>query len=165
MDLMQKWLVFQYWVRQQPPLTRASFFVLMRLLDRQNTKTGRCDPSAIGLFDETGFSERSVRGAFKEFEDRGVIKRSRVARRSRNQFLIYSLEELGQNQRSEKPIRQARQRPGLQPVAAQPATHCRPNLQPTAPETVKETIKKKKMAEKTNEMGLALTGDAGHRGH
>jgi len=163
LDLMQKWLVPQYWVRQQPQLTRASFCVLMRLLDRQNTKTGRCDPSAVGLAAETGFSERSIRGAFKELEERGVIKRNRVARQSRNQFLIYSVVELEQNRRSAKSKRLTGQRPGLQPAAAPPAMHCRQTLQRTAPETIKETIKKNKGAENTNAMDRALTSDTGHQ--
>lgn len=148
LDLMQKWLVSQYWVRQQPPLTRASFGVLMRLLDRQNTKTGRCDPSAVGLVEETGFSERSVRSAFKELEERGAVKRFRVAQRSRNQFLIYSVNELGQNARLAELKTRARQRTGLNPVAAPPAAYCRSNLQRPAPETIKETKKKKEGAEK-----------------
>lgn len=158
LDLMQKWLVSQYWVRQQPQLTRASFCVLMRLLDRQNTKTGRCDPSAIGLLEETGFSERSVRGAFKELEERGVIKRNRVARRSRNQFLIYSVAELEQNQRSAESKRRSGQRLGLQTLAARPEICCRQNLQRTAPETIKETKKKKKGAENMDAIAQALTG-------
>ncbi|WIY24508.1 helix-turn-helix domain-containing protein [Parasedimentitalea psychrophila] len=163
LNLMQKWLVPQYWVCQQPQLTRASFCVLMRLLDRQNTKTGRCDPSAVGLAEETGFSERSIRGAFKELEERGVIKRNRVARRSRNQFLIYSVAELEQNQRSANPKRRAGQRPSLQPAAATPAMHCLQNLQRTAPETIKETIKKNEGAENTNAIGQALSGDTGRQ--
>lgn len=75
LNLMKKWFVAQYWVQQNPPLKRAAFSVLMRLLDRQNPKTGRCDPSAAGLAEETGFTERSVRSAFNELEERGAIIR------------------------------------------------------------------------------------------
>jgi len=146
LNLVQKWLVSQYWVRQKPPLTRSGFFVLMRLLDRQNTKTGRCDPSAIGLLEKTGFSERSVRGAFKELEERGALKRNRVARRSRNQFLIYSVEELGQNQRLRALKMREHQRTDLQKSAALPAIRCRLDLQDAAPETIKETIRKRENA-------------------
>ncbi|OUS33606.1 hypothetical protein A9Q94_18775 [Rhodobacterales bacterium 56_14_T64] len=86
-----------------------------------------------------------------------------MARRSRNQFLIYSVVELEQNRQSVKSKRLTGQRPGLQPAAAPPAMHCRQTLQRTAPETIKETIKKNKGAENTNVMDRALTGDAGNQ--
>lgn len=142
LDLLQKWHVSQYWARQQPLLTRTAFLVLLRLLDRQNTKTGRCDPSAIGLCEEMGLSERGVRGAFKELENRGALKRRHVAKRARNQFLIFSVDEIGQNQRLAKLKPRAGARTGLQPVAGPPAVRCRINLKRTAPEQIKETIKK-----------------------
>ncbi|MGR3315259.1 helix-turn-helix domain-containing protein [Roseovarius indicus] len=150
LDLMQKWLVSQYWIRQDPPLTRASFAVLMRLLDRQNPKTGRCDPSAVGLAEETGFSERSIRGAFAELEERGALKRYRAARRSRNQFLVFSVEELRQNARLAELKMRGAKRVGMHPVAATPAIRCRSNLKRPAPETTKETKKKKENAERMN---------------
>lgn len=155
LDLMQKWLVSQYWVRQQPPLTRASFSVLMRLLDRQNTKTGRCDPSAVGLAEETGFSERSVRSAFKELEERGAVIRRRASLRSRNQYLIHSVDELGQMKRLAALKPRAGKRTGMNRVSAPPAIHYRPNLQRPAPETIKETIKKGKLLRKGLHLGRA----------
>lgn len=147
LDLMQKWHVAQYWSQQTPPLKRATFSVLMRLLDRQNTKTGRCDPSAVGLAEETGFSERSVRSAFKELEERGAAKRFRVALRSRNQFLIFSVTELKQNTLVAELKPRAGQRTGLNPVSAPPAMRCRLNMRSASPETIKETKKKKEDAE------------------
>ncbi|WP_294227192.1 helix-turn-helix domain-containing protein [uncultured Shimia sp.] len=147
LDLMQKWHVVQYWSQQTPPLKRATFTVLMRLLDRQNTKTGRCDPSAVGLAEETGFSERSVRSAFKELEERGAVKRFRITLRSRNQFLIFSVSELRQNTLLAERKPRAGLRTGLNSVSALPATRCRLNLRPASPETIKETKKKKEDAE------------------
>lgn len=151
LDLLQKWHTYQHWICQSPPLTRSALVVLARLLDRQNTRTGRCDPSAVGLLEETGLSERSVRGAFKELEEQGALKRYRITRRSRNQFLIFSVAELAQNQKSSQSEIDAEKQTNLQPVAATPANHCRLNLQPAAPETIKETIKKKEKAENKSE--------------
>ncbi|WP_300892685.1 helix-turn-helix domain-containing protein [Roseovarius sp.] len=162
LDLMQKWLVSQYWIRQDPPLTRASFAVLMRLLDRQNPKTGRCDPSAVGLMEETGFSERSIRGAFAELEERGALIRYRAARRSRNQFLIFSVDELGQNARLAELKMRGAKRVGMHPVAATPAIRCRSNLKRPAPETIKETKKKKENAERMS-VSAAMSRAQGQR--
>jgi len=148
LDLLQKWHSNQHWICQSPPLTRSALVVLARLLDRQNPKTGRCDPSAVGILEETGLSERSVRSAFKELEERGALKRYRINRRSRNQFIIFSVAELAQNQKSSRSKMKAEKQKDLQPIAALPAIHCRLNLQPAAPETIKETIKKKERAER-----------------
>ncbi|WP_298566802.1 helix-turn-helix domain-containing protein [uncultured Aliiroseovarius sp.] len=148
LDLKQKWFVAQYWAQMNPPLTRSSYAVLMRLLDRQNTKTGRCDPSAIGLAEETGFTERSVRSAFKELEERGAVKRYRAAKRSRNQFLIHSVEELGQIVRLSE-LRSRSGRPSsMNSTSARPAARFRSTLKCASPETIKETIKKKRSAER-----------------
>ncbi|MDA5095797.1 hypothetical protein O2N63_17030 [Aliiroseovarius sp. KMU-50] len=153
LDLLNKWQVAQYWVRQQPQLTRSGFLVLMRLLDRQNPKTGRCDPSAIGLLEEIGLSERGVRGAFKELEKRGALKRYRSSRRARNQFLIFSPEELEQmKQLANRRKKGTNLNNGLQTPAFKPATPCRSSMKQAAPETIKETIKKKENAE--NWIGL-----------
>lgn len=139
----QKWEVSQYWLLQQPHLTRVGMVVLGRLLHRQNPKTGRCDPSAIGLIEETGYSERSVRGAFKELEERGAIKRYRKSNRARNQFLIYSVEELRQNKRLMEQRIWTGHKTVMQPVAECPAIRCRQTLQRPAPEKKKEKIKEK----------------------
>ena len=147
LDLLQKWYVTQYWVRQKPPLTRSGLLVLLRLLDRQNTKTGRCDPSAVGLCEETSLSERGVRGAFKELEDRGAIKRRQITKRARNQFLIFSVEELAQNQHSTEAKMRAGKRIGVHSAVAPPAMHCRKSLQRAAPEQIKETIRETDNAE------------------
>jgi DNA-binding Lrp family transcriptional regulator len=163
LDLLQKWHVSQYWARQQPLLTRTAFLVLLRLLDRQNTKTGRCDPSAIGLCEEMGLSERGVRGAFKELESRGALKRCRVAKRARNQFLIFSVDEIGQNQRLAKLKLRAGARTGVQPVAVPAAVNCRINVKRSAPEQIKETIKKNDKAENMEATGPTPLVDIGGR--
>lgn len=148
LDLMKKWHVLQYWATRKPPLRPAAYLVLSRLLERQNTKTGRCDPSAVGLAEEISYSERSVRSSFKELEERGAIKRYRASKRSRNQFLIHSVAELQQIQHFAELRMRSGQRTGMKPVSAAPAIHCRPNLKRAAPETRKETIKKKGSAER-----------------
>lgn len=158
LDLVQKWQVAQHWAQQNPPLKRATYAVLMRLLDRQNPKTGRCDPSAAGLAEETGFTERSVRSAFSELEERGAIKRFRKARRARNQFLIFSVEELGQAARLTECKLLARGRKGLNPVSAIPEACFRSNVKGLSPETRKETKKKKENAENPNALGSAAIG-------
>jgi len=166
LNLLQKWYVTQYWVRQQPLLTRSGFLVLLRLLDRQNTKTGRCDPSAIGLCEETGLSERGVRGAFKELEYRGAIKRRQITKHTRNQFLIFSVEELAQNQHSTEVKMRASQRTRVHSAVEPPATHCRKGLQRAAPEQIKETIKKKDSAENATAavpISIPSTGDIAQR--
>ena len=163
LDLMQKWLTHQYWVRQKPALTRSAIIVLSRLLDRQNTKTGRCDPSVIRIVEETGMCERSVRGAFKELETRGALKRYRANRRSRNQFMIFSVAELDLHRDFVKQKVQRGAPASLQSVAAPYATNCRSNLQPAAPETIKETIKKKGNAEKTRVDKSTSRGNSNRR--
>ena len=134
LDLMQKWKTHQFWIRQKPALTRSALVVLSRLLDRQNTKTGRCDPSVIGIVEETGVCERSVRGAFKELETRGALKRYRAKRRSRNQFMIFSVAELDLHRSFMKQkIRGSARRPAVccrslcNPLPLQPATGCTRN--------------------------------------
>ncbi|WP_425660511.1 hypothetical protein [Roseobacter sp. EG26] len=151
---MQKWLVSQYWLLHQPHLTRVGMAVLGRLLHRQNPETGRCDPSVVGLMEETGYSERSIRGAFKELEERGAIKRYRVSKRARNQFLIYSVEELGNNRRSMELKMRAGQRTAMKPVAEIPAMRCRQTLQRAAPKKRKENIKKNDETGKCGEGGI-----------
>ena len=152
LDLKAKWQVAQHWAMQKPPLRHATQLVLLRLLERQNPRTGRCDPSAVGLSEEIGYSERSVRSAFKELEERGAIKRYRASKRARNQFLIHSVEELGQHKRLAELKMRAGQRTGMKPVSVPPAMHCRPNLKRASPETIKETIKKKESAEREGAM-------------
>jgi DNA-binding Lrp family transcriptional regulator len=155
LDLLQKWKVSQYWACQQPPLTRASLSVLLRLLERQNPKNGRCDPSAVRLGNETGFSERTIRSAFKELEERGAVKRYRKAQRSRNQFLIFSVAELSQHapMKGSGPHGQLRD---VKLASANPATYDRVNLQQPAPQTIKETIKKSAGAERKLGNGAML---------
>jgi DNA-binding Lrp family transcriptional regulator len=158
LDLVQKWQVAQHWAQQNPPLKRATYAVLMRLLDRQNPKTGRCDPSAAGLAEETGFTERSVRSAFSELEERGAIKRFRKARCARNQFMIFSVDELGHAARLAECKLLAGGRKGLNPVSAIPEACFRSNVKRLSPETRKETKKKKENAEKMKAFGSAVDG-------
>ena len=159
LDLMQKWKTHLYWIGQKPPLTRSALVVLSRLLNRQNTKTGRCDPSVIRIVEETGMCERSVRGAFKELETRGALKRYRANRWSRNQFMIFSVAELDLHRDFVKQKVQRGAPASLQSVAAPYAINCRSNLQPAAP----ETIKKKGNAEKTSVDKSASCGNTDRR--
>lgn len=108
-----------------------------------------------------GLSERGVRGAFKELESRGALKRSHVAKRARNQFLIFSVDEIGQNQRLAELKVRAGGRSGLQPVAAPPAMRCRLNMQQAAPEQIKETIKKKERAKNKAAIGQTSLNNLG----
>lgn len=162
LDLLEKWSVAQYWLLQGPHLTRVGMVVLGRLLHRQNPKTGRCDPSAVGLMEETGYSERSIRGAFKELEEKGAIKRYRVSKRARNQFLIYSVEELRTNKRSMELKMRAGQRIAMKPVTENPAIGCRQTLQRPAPEKKKENIKKNEETGKCNDGGLIGNAKRSH---
>ena len=148
LDFLEKWKVTQYWVQQEHPLTRSALVILVRLLERQNTKTGRCDPSVVGLMDETHLSERSVRGAFKELEMRGAIKRFRHSQRSRNQFYIYSVEEIRKGISPLKVEDRSDLVLSMQSVAGKPVTRCRETMQSAAPETIKKKIKKNENAEK-----------------
>ena len=143
LDLVQKWAVFQHWLVQKPRVTRVGLVVLGRLLHRQNPKTGRCDPSAIGLMEETGYSVRSIREAYSELEERGAIKRFRVAKRARNQVLIFSVDELRNNERSMELRGGGRTGTTMKRAAEDPAAHCRHNMQRTAPEKEKKKEKKK----------------------
>lgn len=156
LDLVQKWKVAQYWVQQAPHLKPAAYAVLMRLLERQNTKTGRCDPSAAGIAEEIGFTERSIRSAFKELEERGAIKRFRVKGRARNHFLILSVAELVQAARLADLEVQRRRLARVKPVSVDHEACFRDNVKQVSPETRKETKKKKENAE--NELGSAAIG-------
>ncbi|WP_238704912.1 helix-turn-helix domain-containing protein [Parasedimentitalea marina] len=109
-------------------MTRSAIIVLSRLLDRQNTKTGRCDPSVIRIVEETGMCERSVRGAFKELETRGALKRYRANRRSRNQFMIFSVAELDLHRNFVKQKVRRGAPASLQSVAAPTCNRLHPKL-------------------------------------
>lgn len=147
LDLVQKWQTLQYWVNEEPHLTRSAIVVLARLLERQNTKTGQCDLSKQRLLEETGICKRSVSNAFCELEARGAVIRHRSNARACNKFLIYSTDELKRNQHSIDLKRKKEVQSGVQSVADKGAAHCLKHMQPTAPETIKETIKKKGMPE------------------
>jgi hypothetical protein len=109
-----------------------------------------------------GLSERGVRGAFKEIESRGALKRRHVAKRARNQFLIFLVDEIGLNQRLAKLKLHAGARTGVQPVAVPAAVNCRINLKRVAPEIIKETIKKNDKAENMEAAGpTSLVGIGG----
>lgn len=148
LGLLQKWMVLQYWIHQTPRLTNSQLRVLAKLLDRQNIKTGQCDPSGECLTGDTGMCIRAVRGAITQLENRGALKRKGKSKRASNKYLIFSVEELKQNRRIS--ARKVRQSFGstLHPVAENPETVCSESVQPTAPKTIKKTIKKKGRAKK-----------------
>ena len=156
LGLVDKWQTLQHWVCVYPRLTRSALLVLARLLDRQNPKTGRCDPSAIGIKEETHQCERSVRGAIKELVKRGAIIRYQASKRARNQYVIFSIVELAEQRKLMELKAQRNRQMNLQPIAETPAGICRKNMQRTAPETIKETKKKKENAEKQTGMCRAV---------
>ena len=143
LGMVEKWRTLQYWSCEKPHITRSALVVLTRLLHRQNTRTGQCNPSIARLVEETGFCRRSVSKAFTELAERGAVERYRKSLRARTQFLIYSTEELAQNQHSVGLKKLTNLQKTRQRSATRCAAHCLKHRHPTAPEKIKETIKKK----------------------
>lgn len=154
LDMVRKWEVLQHWAQQQQRLTSSAFLVLVRLLDRQNTKTGRCDPSGIGIAEEVGLSERSIRNAIAELERRGAIKKYKKARYARNQYLIFSKQELEQHA-SRSPLGARFDKGRVKPVSRGDERRFPQEMKPVSHEQIKEKEKKKEGAE---------TGDRGQPG-
>ncbi|MGR3634604.1 MAG: hypothetical protein ACU0BK_01605 [Shimia sp.] len=69
--------------------------------------------------------------------------------------MIFSVDEIGQNARQAALKSRAGKRTGLKPASAPPAVHCRPNLQRPSPDPIKETKKKKEIAEEAIVSGRA----------
>ena len=75
MDLISKFLVVVRWVQAGKVLNQCDLSVLIILVQRQNTRTGRCDPSVQRLMYDTEYCERSVSASLKKLEKIGAIKR------------------------------------------------------------------------------------------
>ena len=69
---IKKWWGFQIAVCEKRLSPRAKL-TFARLIEHHNTKTGRCDPSEIGLAAALGCSERTIRAALRELEKLGFI--------------------------------------------------------------------------------------------
>ncbi len=135
LQLVDKWQAIQHWVSVEPRLTRSALVVLIRLLDHQNPKTGRCDPSVQRIQDKTGLCERSVRKAMSELKECGAINTTRKTLRSRNQVALRKTSGCKPNHSN---IATDKNPSGVQPGSRKPALQCRPSLHPTAPEKEKK---------------------------
>lgn len=140
LQLTDKWQALLYWVSAQPGLTRSGLIVLIRLLDHQNPKTGRCDPSAQTIQDKTHLCERSVRNAISELKVCGAISTTRKTLRSRNQVVLRKVEDLKNN--TTKCIGRNHQS-RVHSCSDKAALACRSSLHPTAPEKEKKKNKEK----------------------
>ncbi|MDU8929673.1 helix-turn-helix domain-containing protein [Alisedimentitalea sp. MJ-SS2] len=147
LDLKQKYFAQTFWAQEQPRLTQSAFVVLSRLIYRQNIKTGQCDPSVATIMDDTGLCERSVRKAFRELEKRGAVKSYRRSQRSRNQFVVFSVDEIKQHKKQAGRDPSTISDATLHGDAVNPARPCRRSLHPGAPENIKEKNKEEIIAE------------------
>lgn len=68
------------WAWRQRDLSAPQKLVLLRLADHANEITQRCWPSQSHLSEFTALSERTVRGALKVLETKGLITRKRRGR-------------------------------------------------------------------------------------
>jgi len=135
LQLVDKWQTLQHWIGVEPRLTRSALVVLIRLLDHQNPKTGRCDPSVQRIQDKTGLCERSVRKAMSELKDCGAIDTTRKTLRSRNQV---ALRKTGAHKQNHSHKAAHENTTGVQHRSSIPALQCRPSLHSTAPEKEKK---------------------------
>jgi hypothetical protein len=78
------------WAWSQRDLSAPQKLVLLRLADHANADTQLCWPSQLKLSEFTALSERTVRGALKVLETKGLITRKRRGRGPlRTSDLIY----------------------------------------------------------------------------
>lgn len=89
LSALDKLLVIVQWTGEDRILNACDLSVLIFLVQRQNSATGRCDPSVECLMLDTGYKERSVRGSLSKLEGLGIIKRFRRTNWSRNQIVIF----------------------------------------------------------------------------
>ncbi|MEO0378229.1 MAG: helix-turn-helix domain-containing protein [Cyanobacteria bacterium P01_A01_bin.17] len=120
-------------------LQPAALKVLIALIQRQNPKSGRCDPSAMTLMRDTGLKERTVRGATTELAQKGLIIISRKGSWGRNRYKIVpaSPEDIARKLSVERDH-------DMQTFAEEDAEICMSAMQDLAPKKRKEKIKKKK---------------------
>jgi len=88
LDFVGKHRVYNCWISAEPGLNASELKVLFRLLDHQNPKTGRCDPTIVRLSADTNIGTRMVRKAIKGLEERGAINVYRRAKGLRNAYCI-----------------------------------------------------------------------------
>ena len=90
LDFQAKFAALHYWLRPEANLKLSEYKVLARLIDRQNRKTGQCNPSVVRLMDDTGLCERSVRGAISSLQKKGAIGKPPRPRGGKRKYVIYS---------------------------------------------------------------------------
>jgi DNA-binding transcriptional MocR family regulator len=78
--LLVKWRMLQAILRDRD-LSPAAKAVAASLLDRYNTKSGRCNPSYQTLADDTGYDRRQIMRAAADLRRQGWITTSRGASR------------------------------------------------------------------------------------
>jgi hypothetical protein len=94
------------WAWNQRDLSAPQKFVLLRLADHADEVTQLCWPSQLNLSEFTALSERTVRGALKVLETKGLITRKKRGKgASRTSDLIYlRLSPPGKSPQKSKPI-------------------------------------------------------------
>jgi len=118
-----------------PPLALKVF---TRLVDHHNMKTGQCNPSNGTLARALGASERGVRSAIRQLEKQGLIETRPGGGRHRcNSYIIPALN-----------TRQTRNAP-----TRNPERMVSNNRNAPSPETIKETIKKRRGENTANKPG------------
>lgn len=147
LDLVEKWKVAQFWVSRRPGLTRGEMLVLLKLLDRQNPRTGRCDPSARSLCEDTGLSERAVRAAFGSLKRREAIAVRRRAGGMSNQFQIRSVAEVAGSHQKKRSRSCNSVHVTQHSTADRPAETRAFSMQAASPKKENETKKKNEAAE------------------
>jgi len=129
---------------QIPPLALKVF---TRLVDHHNMNTGQCNPSNGTLARALGASERGVRGAVRQLEKHGLVETLPGGGRHRsNSYIIPVLK-----------TRQTRNAPTRNPERMVTITR-----NANSPETIKETIKKRRGENAANKPG-ELDGMFGDR--
>ncbi|MEL7152055.1 MAG: helix-turn-helix domain-containing protein [Pseudomonadota bacterium] len=91
--MKDKYDVIQFWMLQDPVLTRSALRVLARLVQHQNPKSGRCDPSYAGLASDLRLSTKSVQNAIAELLAKKAIRVIDGRRGRRNRYKIMSVQE------------------------------------------------------------------------
>ena len=135
LDLLAKWHVAQAWAQEKPRLTHGALQVLLRLLDHQNPKTGRCNPSIPTLARAVNISERSVRSATRELKNRGAIEVSRPKdSRSNHYRMNFPSQVSGSGQLG-----------GRKPTSTKPEAGFHNEGKQLSAKTIKEKTKKKEV--------------------
>lgn len=126
------------WLRQAAgtsELTEAALRVAIELAGRQNSETGRLNPSVKRLADDTGLATRSVRYAIKQLEGAGLLEvRRSLGGSSRNTSQYRLKPGAGVNHsaplQGDAPVQGGAQ---VQGDTARDASHCRQGVHHDAP--------------------------------